>query len=178
MPTILERTPLTNGFLKVQRLQIQEGEQQYQYEFLEKKSAAAILVVDKTNESVILVRQWRPIDNGTYVTECVAGLIDENETPISTAIKEVHEEIGYQITESELQYFGEKMVSPGCMGEKFHLFIAYVNQYMNVHAGGGLLEEHEQIEVIRMPITEFLSSEMLDMKTAYLQLALKLSWNK
>lgn len=169
-PKIINRTTLHQGFLHIQKLTIQQDEQTYSYEFLEKKDASAVLVVDEHTQEAILVKQWRPINNGTITTECVAGLIDDGETPVSTAIKEVYEEIGYTITAENLRYFGAKLVSPGSMGERYHLYIAVVNDTMRTAIGGGLANEHENIEIVRMPIETCIAhyDQITDLKTAYL----------
>lgn len=170
MPKIISRKAITTGFLKLFQLEIQKDEHIYHYEFLDKKSASAVLVLNTETRSVILVEQWRPINNGTITLECVAGLIDEGETPISTAIKEVYEEVGYKITEADLKFCGEKMVSPGTMNETYHLYIACVTNAMQHTAGGGLITEHEQINVKSYPVATFLDMDIADLKTAYLQL--------
>lgn len=175
MPHITKIKNIHDGFLKLYAFTIQDAEVTYQYEFLEKKEAVAVLAVDIQQQCFVFVKQWRPINRGTPVLECVAGNVEENETPVQCAIKEVYEEIGYRITEQDLSYFGKKMVSPGCMNEQFHLFIANVNFDGKEGIGGGVAMEHEKIEIVNMPIQATLEEldTINDLKTYLLLLLFK-----
>lgn len=175
MPKIIDKQLLHQGFLSLYQLRIQEKEQQYHYEFLEKKDAVVVLVIEKDTQAMVLVKQWRPIDNGRYLLECVAGNVEADASPVVTAIKEVYEEIGYELSEYHLQYFGKKIVTPGCLSEHFHLFIAEVNSTMQTAKGGGVANEHEQIEIVKMPIDTALNNleQFDDLKTYTLMLLYK-----
>ncbi len=73
------------------------------------------------NGDVLLVRQYRyPIQQD--LLELPAGKIDPGETPESTAVRELTEEVGY--TPGELLKLGEFYTTPGFCTEKLHLFLA------------------------------------------------------
>ena len=79
--------------------------------------------------------------------EVCAGLLDED-NPESCIIKEVEEETGFKISNPKKVF--ELYSTPGAVTEKIHYFIAEYNDEMKVSAGGGLEEEHEEIEVMEI----------------------------
>lgn len=139
---------------------------------LTRPDAVAVLIVNKDTEKVTLVKQFRyPIadrePNG--VLEIVAGKMDEGETPEQTAIREVMEEVGYEINLECLSLPTIAYASPGYSSEKVYTYIATVNNKMKVASGGGLESEHESIEIIEMEVQKFMEmvrdGEIIDSKT-------------
>ena len=139
---------------------------------LTRPDAVALLIVNKDTEKVTLVKQFRyPIadrePNG--VLEIVAGTMDEGETPEQTAIREVMEEVGYEINLECLSLPTIAYASPGYSSEKVYTYIATVNNKMKVASGGGLESEHESIEIIEMEVQKFMEmvrdGEIIDSKT-------------
>jgi len=67
--------------------------------------------------------------------------------------------------------------SPAVSTEQIDLFLAPISAADRVAEGGGLAEEHEEIEVIEMALAEFwrriLDGEICDMKTLVLAYALR-----
>ena len=119
-----------------------------------------------------MVKQFRyPIadkePNG--VLEIVAGKMDEGETPEQTAIREVMEEVGYEINLECLSLPTIAYASPGYSSEKVYTYIATVNNKMKVASGGGLEAEHESIEIIEIEVQKFMEmvrdGEIIDSKT-------------
>ena len=139
---------------------------------LTRPDAVAVLIVNKDTEKVTLVKQFRyPIadrePNG--VLEIVAGKMDEGETPEQTAIREVMEEVGYEINLECLSVPTIAYASLGYSSEKVYTYIATVNNKMKVASGGGLESEHESIEIIEMEVQKFMEmvrdGEIIDSKT-------------
>lgn len=139
---------------------------------LTRPDAVAVLIVNRDTEKVTLVKQFRyPIadkePNG--VLEIVAGKMDEGETPEQTAIREVMEEVGYEINLECLSLPTIAYASPGYSSEKIYTYIATVNNEMKVASGGGLESEHESIEIIEIDVQEFMEmvrdGEIVDSKT-------------
>lgn len=119
--------------------------------------AVAVLLYDIDNETFILTSQFRLPGylNGVadgYVIEACAGLVDEGETAESTAIREVEEETGYSVT--VIEKVGEAFSSVGGIPEKLHLFVAAYTEDMKTGEGGGLENENEQVELVRISFTE------------------------
>jgi GDP-mannose pyrophosphatase NudK len=119
--------------------------------------AVGVLPVDKMHKKLLLTRQFRlpAFLNGSdsgYLVETCAGIIDENETPEQTAIREAMEETGFEI--NDLTKIAGVYSSAGGITEFVHLFIAAYNSKAKHEKGGGLKEEGEDIEVLEMDFDE------------------------
>jgi len=129
----------------------------------ERGDAAAVLLLNTDTDSVVLVNQFRlptllarrrdPGKDGTtdgWLTEAVAGMIDDGERPVATVVRETKEETGYGITDPKLicTFF----VSPGGTSERIFLYFAQVNNAARLGPGGGV--GNEEIAVIELPISK------------------------
>ncbi|WP_194767609.1 GDP-mannose pyrophosphatase NudK [Tamlana sp. I1] len=117
---------------------------------------AGILLYNKTKKTVILTKQFRmPTylneNNDGFLVEICAGMLDKD-NPEACIIRETEEEVGYRLKEVKKVF--EAYSSPGVMTEKMHFFIGEYSDDMKVSDGGGLDEEHEDIEVLELPFTE------------------------
>jgi ADP-ribose pyrophosphatase len=81
--------------------------------------AVAVLVYDPATERVVLQRQFRyaaHVRTGDgWLTECVAGMMEENETPLEVARRELFEETGLKLKHAELvahYTIGREVVQP------------------------------------------------------------------
>lgn len=84
------------------------------------KGSAVMMAVDARNR-VLLVRQFRLPANG-YLWELPAGRLDDGETPLKAARRELLEETGYRArTWKKLISFWP---TPGYVGEKMTIFLA------------------------------------------------------
>ena len=96
--------------------------------------------------NVLLVRQFRyPIQQD--LLELPAGKIDPGETPESTAVRELKEEVGY--APGELLKLGEFYTTPGFCTEKLHLFLA-----RNLRPANESGDADEEIQVERFSLPE------------------------
>lgn len=121
-------------------------------ECYDRGDGAAILLYNPTKKTVILTKQFRMPSylNGNatgMMIEVCAGLLDEN-NPEACIIKEVEEETGFKISHPKKVL--ELYSTPGAVTEKIYYFIAEYNDGMKISAGGGLEEEHEEIEVLEI----------------------------
>lgn len=139
---------------------------------LTRPDAVTILVFNEDTQNVILVKQMRyPIMHHTSenILEAVAGKIDAGETPQQAAVRELKEEIGYEISEDKLGKPIEMFASPGYSTEKIYIFLAVVKNSNKTADGGGVAGEHENIEIVEIPLNEFISkvqsNEIKDSKT-------------
>jgi ADP-ribose pyrophosphatase len=82
--------------------------------------AAVMMPLDESGR-VLLVRQFR-LPAGKRIWELPAGRIDEGETPLQAARRELAEETGYRARKWKkiVSYFP----SPGFVGEKMHIYLA------------------------------------------------------
>lgn len=112
----------------------------------ERGDAVAVLIFNTDQQKVTLIEQFRyPAyeTSGGWLTEVVAGVVEEGETPETTAQREVLEEVGYQT--KLLIPISTFYTSPGGSSERIFLFYAEVGEKDRVHQGGGLATEHEDI---------------------------------
>jgi len=135
--------------------------------------AVEILIYLEDADQLVLVRQFRYAvhskgENG-WIIEAVAGVMD-SKSPEECARREIMEETGFAI--DRLEYVTSVYSTPGITTEKTHLFIAYTTSANRVHAGGGLEQEHEDIEVLLLSPEEakgmLAGREIIDAKTIVL----------
>jgi nudix-type nucleoside diphosphatase (YffH/AdpP family) len=148
-------------------------------EVLNSADAAAVLPYDPEARKVILVRQFRApvmhVEGQPAFLEAVAGLLDEDE-PEACAKREAMEEAGLRLR--TLERVVTAWSTPGITTERLHLFLAPYTSADRVEEGGGLAEEHEDIEVLEIGLDELRGmlerGAIADMKTLVLIQALQL----
>lgn len=148
-------------------------------EVLNSTAAAAVLPYDSERRTVILIRQFRApvmhVEGHPDFLEVVAGLLDGDE-PETCARREAMEEAGLRI--ATLEPVATAWSAPGMTTERLHLFLAPYTAADRVAEGGGLAEEHEDIEVLEIGLDELVSlldkGAIADMKTLILVQALQL----
>jgi nudix-type nucleoside diphosphatase (YffH/AdpP family) len=148
-------------------------------EVLNSTDAAALLPYDPVRRTVILIRQFRApvmhVEGHPDFLEAIAGLLDEDE-PEVCARREAMEEAGLRI--AQLEPVGTAWSAPGMTTERLHLFLAPYTAADRVGEGGGLAEEHEEIEVLELGLDEVMrmldQGAIADMKTLALIQALQL----
>lgn len=141
---------------------------------------AAVLPYDANRRTALLVRQFRPVvlfagAGDGMQTEVVAGLIDKGETPETTARREAMEETGVRL--DALEPVATAFATPGISTERLNLYLAPYGEADRVGRGGGAAGEHEDIEVLELPLAEIAAmlsrGDLPDMKTVALVLALQ-----
>lgn len=134
---------------------------------------ATILLYDPQRQVVVLVKQFRMpayvAGHSGWVIETPAGLLD-GDHPEEAIRREAVEETGYEVR--EVRFLFECFMSPGAVTERIHFFYAPIDLSHQVHDGGGLDEEHEDIEVLEIPLDNALvmigTGEICDGKTIML----------
>lgn len=184
---ILENTLLSDNWYVLRKITFdyltKEGEWQRQSrECYDRGNGAVILLYNKADKTVVLTKQFRmpTYMNGNkdgMMIEACAGLLD-NQSPEECIIRETEEETGFRIT--NVQKLWEAYMSPGSVTEILHFFIAEYAAEMKVSEGGGHEDEHENIEVMKMPFKQAIAmietGEIKDAKTIMLlqHIALKI----
>ena len=143
-------------------------------EVYDRGNGATVILYNKFKNTVILVKQFRlpSYVNGNLdgmLIEACAGLL-ELDSPETCIKRETQEETGYQIENVEKIF--EAYMSPGSVTELLYFFIASYSNEMKKHKGGGLKEEHEDIEIVELPFKQAVemvkSGEIKDGKTIML----------
>jgi nudix-type nucleoside diphosphatase (YffH/AdpP family) len=166
MPAIqkVDKRPATrvfNDFFKIDALEVSHMQNngvmsEYQRRLvLERGDAVAVLLYNVDTKCIVAVRQFRAPtlgkgSEGGWITEAVAGTIDQYETPERTAVRETMEETGYKI--GELKLIAQFFSSPGGSSERVYLYYAKVCNADKIGNEGGINDE--DIEVVNIPIDE------------------------
>jgi len=158
---ILKKDTVFKGFLTLQRAKLRfekfNGEMSHVVTRLNvyRGDAVAILVYNSKRKTFVMVRQFRyPIytvepENG-WTLEVVAGSVEGNAGVVETAVREIEEEVGYQVKARDLEYIGKCYPSPGGTSERIFLYAVDVSDAERVNGGGGLEDEAEDIRVEEM----------------------------
>lgn len=130
-------------------------------EILERGHAVAVLPYDPVRDEVVLIEQFRPgtlsvaahyPDMPIWLTEIVAGIIEDGENAEDVARRETIEEAGCTIIGSP-ELISHYYVTPGCSSETVTLYYGQVDT-TNVGGLHGLAEEGEDIRVFTVTAKE------------------------
>jgi nudix-type nucleoside diphosphatase (YffH/AdpP family) len=127
----------------------------------ERGDSVAVLLYNPNTNAVVMVNQFKvpslaarrrdnPATTDGWITEAIAGMIDQNETPEEAIIRETMEETGYKIHDPTpiCKFFS----SPGGTSERIFLYFAQVSEADRIGEGGGLAGE--DIRVVKMRANE------------------------
>jgi ADP-ribose pyrophosphatase len=126
--------------------------------FVRGDSVAAI-VFNADTEHVILVNQFKypTYDKGPgWISEVVAGILEEGESPEEAIRRELIEEIGYR--PRRLRHICTFYVSPGGTSERIILFYAEVTDEDRIGSGGGVEAEGENIRLVELSLSDLRSA--------------------
>jgi ADP-ribose pyrophosphatase len=135
--------------LRSDRLRLPDGGVKDPYYVIERPDAAIIFPLTESGE-VVLVSQYRP-PLEMMELGLPAGLVEDGERPEAAARRELSEETGY--TGGEWEPLGAVASSPSLKDNWAYLFLARgVGQTTAPDP-----DEHELVEVIRLPVEELLN---------------------
>lgn len=158
-PKKISEEMVLDGKIQVEKAEFgSEGGNYERYRVL-RQDASVILLHDKERQKVILISQFRyPVSekSSENILEIVAGKVDEGETPQQAALREIEEETGYVVPAEQLKFLTSAYVSPGYSTERFHFFYAEVTSGNKTAKGGGMEEENESIDLVELPVADFL----------------------
>ncbi|WP_124980615.1 NUDIX domain-containing protein [Nonlabens xiamenensis] len=154
---ILEEQIILDKFLKVYEARVSydtyTGNEPLEAtrQALDRGNAVAVLLYEKDTQQFLFVEQYRypaARHDEPWLLEIPAGHVDDGEDPKQAAIREVREEIGFEIEKLELinQYFP----SPGMLSEQISLYYGEVCSNDQIHQGGGKEDEQEDILLVKM----------------------------
>ncbi|RTQ51512.1 NUDIX hydrolase [Hymenobacter gummosus] len=151
-----------DGFYKLRKLTVQDGDQQLTRERFEPGRAVAALVYDTNAQQYVFVRQFR-IGAEAEVEEIPAGMLDkQGEAPEQALRREIEEELGYAEVH-HLEHIVDMYPSPGGNAEQIGVYYAEVSQQTS--AGGGAEGENENISLVRLSWEEMVTHPWRDAKT-------------
>ncbi|SCB60120.1 NUDIX domain-containing protein [Rhizobium aethiopicum] len=175
---IVSEETLSNGWTRLSSylldyIDSRGATQQLKREVYHRTPAACILLYDPKRDLVVLVRQFRLAVhlNGdpAWMIEVPAGLLDDDH-PEQAIRREAMEETGYHLRDARFLF--KCYPSPGAIAEVVHFFVSLIDTADRVAEGGGLAEEHEDIEVLEVPLDEAAgmieTGEIFDAKTIML----------
>ena len=175
---IVSDTTLSQGWTRLSDYQLdytdRNGEtQRIKREVFHRTPAACILLHDRERDIVVLVKQFRLpahlIGEPSFMIEVPAGLLD-GEDAEDAIRREAMEETGYRIR--DVRFVFKALTSPGSVTEVIHFFHASIDLSDRINEGGGLADEHEDIEVLELPldkaVTLITDGEIIDAKTIML----------
>lgn len=147
--------------------------QRLKREIYHRTPAACILLYDVKRDLVVLVRQLRLAAhlNGDpgWMIEVPAGLLDGDD-PEAAIRREAMEETGYRLR--DVRFLFKSYTAPAAITEVVHFFVALIDAADRLAGGGGLDEEHEDIEVLEIPLEKAAAmietGEIFDAKTIML----------
>jgi nudix-type nucleoside diphosphatase (YffH/AdpP family) len=128
-------------------------------ETYDRGNGATILPYDTERATVLLIRQFR---YPAYVNEhpdgmlieAAAGLLDDDE-PETAIRREAFEELG--VTLGDIEHVFDVYMSPGSVTEAIHFYAAPYTAASRTSAGGGLVDDGEDIEVLELPFGDALA---------------------
>lgn len=158
---IVHRERAYDGHFKLNKLTLKtkQGEEVPREQFAPGHAVAA-LVFDTQRQQYLFTRQFR-VGAERELLEIAAGMIDKGESPEAAVRREIHEELGYDI--DQLTEIVTMWPSPGTSAET--IVIYYAEASRQTGAGGGLADEHEQLEIVRLTREEMLKETLQDAKT-------------
>ena len=166
---VTEKSNAYQGYFRIDRYRLKhrlfEGgwSGEVMREVFERGHAVAVLPYDPDLDQLVFIEQfragahaalaspWFGEDVSPWLVECIAGIIEEGETPENVARRETMEEADCQI--QDIVPVCHYLVSPGGSSESVFVFCGRVDA---ADAGGihGLSEEHEDIRVTAVPTKE------------------------
>jgi len=154
--TILAVETKYHGFFKMNEYLLNHklfsGDQSDSFtrEVFERGDAVVVMLYDPKKDMLLLLEQFRTgvlrANETPWMLEFVAGMFDENESPIDVAIREAKEEANIILTPASVQPIMKYFSSPGGTSECIHLYWATFDS-SKVSSGSvyGLAHENEDI---------------------------------
>jgi len=158
---IIEQEVVFDNFFKIEKAKIQYEKFNGEWSEIvtrmtfERGDSVAAIVFNTDTSNAILVNQFKYpcYRNGPgWITEVVAGMIDNGESDDEAIKREVLEEIGYKT--KYVEKISSFFVSPGGSSERIILFYIEVDNGGKISNGGGLNDENEDIKILEININD------------------------
>ena len=154
MSTIDNTETIAKGkFLELQRISFTNDDgKELQWEACQRvnqANAVSVFAIMPKAKTIVLVRQFRP-PVGKYCIECPAGIIEEGESVLESAKRELLEETGY-VVDKVVETGVAAENSSGLTGELTTPIVALIDE--SKPRAKQHLDNSEHIEVLEVPIS-------------------------
>ena len=150
---LLSRKQVYSGFFKVEECHVSHetyagGDVEIKRELFHRGDAVAVLLYDPVNDKLVMIEQFRigaiGDEDGPWLLEIVAGVVEEGESVKDVARRECREEAGLDVHAFETIHTFYS--SPGGCSEKIYILCGLVD---STKANGihGIADEGEDIKV-------------------------------
>lgn len=145
-----------DGFFKMNEYRLNHklfsGEQSdtFTREVFERGDAVVVMLYDPKEDALLLLEQFRPgvlrVNETPWMLEFVAGMFNENESPIDVAVREAKEEANIELKAESIKLIMKYFSSPGGTSECIHLYWSTFDS-SKILSGSvyGLAHENEDI---------------------------------
>lgn len=116
------------------------------YQIVEKRNTALIVPINNNKEVIFVKEYFYAIDE--YQLGLPKGRIDEGFDALTTANKELQEEIGFKA--KKIDSLGIMTMAPGYYTQKTHVFLARDLEESKLEG-----DEEEKLEIIKYPFDKF-----------------------
>lgn len=150
--------PLTDGFLKLRHYEFEVerhcgGRQVITREVMLRGHAVGILGYDPQRDEIVLINEFRPgcfvAGDPAFTDNVAAGVVDDAESPLAAAVREMKEETSLDLREPQLVHPGA-YVSSGGTSEKVAIVFGFVD---TSQAGGVHGNEHESEDILTVVLS-------------------------
>ena len=151
---IVNNKDLYSGFFKLKKIEFLHQKHDGSWtnkvgrEIFSGAHVSTLLPYDPIRKEIVLIQQFRAGAisryDDDYLYEIVAGIIDENESPEETAIRECVEETGCNV--NKITPIQSYFPAPGSSESFYHLFLGEINSFEGERIMG-LESENENILV-------------------------------
>lgn len=119
-------------------------------EVFERGDAVVVMLYDPKKDALLLLEQFRPgvlrVNETPWMLEFVAGMFNENESPIDVAVREAKEEANIELKAESIKLIMKYFSSPGGTSECINLYWSTFDS-SKISSGSvyGLAHENEDI---------------------------------
>jgi ADP-ribose pyrophosphatase len=119
---------------------------EHTFTVIESPDFVNVVALDR-DDHLVMIRQFR-LGTERLTLETPGGMVDPGEHPRDAAERELYEECGYRA--ARLVELGFLEPNPAIFNNRVYMFLAEGC----VHAGAQVLDDGEDIEVVRIPLAE------------------------
>jgi len=142
-------------FVKPIRINYNQNGVDKTWEAVKAHDSVAVLLYHTTKDAFLLVKQFRPpvyLDHPDYkfTYELCAGIIDKDKSLKEIVKEEIDEECGFEVNSDNIHKISSFFTNVGVSGAKQHLYFANIDDSMKIHDGGGINDEHIELEYLKL----------------------------